>query len=183
MRRDSTHIPLEELSSRIDGELTVAAARAVEDHLGACETCRNTATEMSRIDELFRSMDVPELSPHVWHRVAAQFDEVSAAAPRRRWLDRLGLEHLSLATARTVAWSAAGAVLLAAVFIQQWSVRRTEIARLAEIDHARTVLIAQYSGTENPFRLTASNAGHDGNPFNLHQLDPDINPFQASTTR
>lgn len=183
MGTDSRHISEEQLSSRIDGELAAEDARAVNAHLEICESCRLAADEMAEIDRFLRSAEVPEVPSRVWHRVSEHLDEGVTGAPLPRLFGWLGLGSLSPGVAKSLAWSTAVTLLLAAVFVQQWSARRTEVVRLAEIDRAHSVMIAQFSESDNPFRPAGAAGGRDENPFNFHHMNRDINPFQASMAR
>lgn len=59
----------EQLSAWVDGILPEDERKTFEAHLQSCETCRQTATELSELKRKLQAMPVPSPKPGMWNRV------------------------------------------------------------------------------------------------------------------
>jgi copper(I)-binding protein len=83
------------ISARLDDEIGAAEEASLDEHLGSCRRCRDTALEMAALHRTFRvrsAEDIPDLSEEII--AAAAGDDLSTAPARtRRW------RHLTSAAA------------------------------------------------------------------------------------
>ena len=86
-----------ELSQYLDGELTPARRRQVEQHIGACECCETMAARLRQIVAACRAEGGGRPPRHVLAGAANRIKALIAedALPPRRWrnIDPRGAEH------------------------------------------------------------------------------------------
>jgi hypothetical protein len=70
----------------VDGTLSDAARRALEEHLALCPSCRALATDLRAIREMSLALERHQPPPHVWTRVAASIDGGSRHTLLAGWL-------------------------------------------------------------------------------------------------
>lgn len=171
------HIPEEQLSAWLDRELDAGDAARVDEHLQACDTCRQAAREMSEIGNIYRAAGELELPPFLWAKIASALDRrpaASLAGARAPWfslaLDRL---RIPVAAAASLTIAAAG-FLLARLAMESHYQKKT----LSEIERARIAVTASLrEESYNPFIRPVS-ADREANPFSRDKLDPGFNPFR-----
>ncbi|MDQ3645809.1 MAG: zf-HC2 domain-containing protein [Actinomycetota bacterium] len=113
----------EELSARLDGELSAHDAREVDDHLSNCADCRQEFDALSRVRAVMRIQGaerVPNLTSSVMERVRREAPRISA---RREWWAR----------GKVAAVGAAASILFLVGTGVPWVERPPDAARADEI--------------------------------------------------
>lgn len=76
----------EQLEAYHDGELSAAAASALEAHLPTCPTCSQRLAELAQMSNLFAAAPVPHLSQISLHRLHHKIaDEMDRGLVRLAW--------------------------------------------------------------------------------------------------
>ena len=174
------HIPEEQLSAWLDRELDARDAARVEEHLQTCDTCRQSAREMSEVDTIFRTAGKLELPPFLWARIESALDRRPAEPARSAgapWFS-LALGRLRIPAAAAASLIiAAGGFLLVRLGMESHHQKRT----LSEIERARIAVTASLrEESYNPF-FRPIPADREANPFSRDKLDPGFNPFRSAT--
>jgi anti-sigma factor RsiW len=96
-------VVIESLEEYLAGALEPAAQRTVQEHLSACEFCREEIRSMQAVSRLFfslRSEETPEPAPGLYARVIEQVGRQKAATP-----SFAGLFALNFAFGRRLAFA------------------------------------------------------------------------------
>ena len=112
-----------ELSARLDGEVSPATARELDEHLAGCAACRRHARDLEAVRRTLRVQpagDVPDLAPEIMQAIA---QGTAATGDGHRWRTRV--------RAATLGAAAAAAVLLGASL--PWGQQPRDAAAAGEI--------------------------------------------------
>lgn len=70
------------LSDYLDGELTAAEGRAIEQHLDACEECRLLLAQLRRVRNEARALADPPVPDDLWAGIASRIGPAGSASSR-----------------------------------------------------------------------------------------------------
>ncbi len=173
----------DEMSSYLDGELSIADARDLESHIRACAPC---AAELQSLETSSRfvanhSREV-ELRPQVWQKVSARVAE--SPEPQAAWsiLEFLGGRRLALL---------GSAITLALLLMAGgWGVlkyRETEralVQYMADCIHVRDAQEEAETAQQNIISQDSQETAEietdaQDNPFSSVSYDSDDNPFRS----
>lgn len=169
------HLPQQQISAWLDGQLEAAKAADVEAHLQQCETCRCFQEEMASTTRMFRDLEPLKMPAYLWTRVALELGQ-SPNRQRFAWLQWRGswfFGRRELLGAAALCFISIGAVV--ALFEHRAAVR-SEMAVIAQLDSVHNALVARDSDLYNPFRSSGWTRT-DSNPFARRGLNADSNPF------
>ena len=85
---------LSRLHAYVDGEVPASLMREMEEHLGACPSCRSQVERILQVDDILDSMSVPPLPHEFSARVMAEARRRALPVPGKRPL--LGLDWMPL---------------------------------------------------------------------------------------
>ncbi len=179
----NAHVPHKMISEWLDRQCLPGDAIRVERHLDACNECRSVAAELASVNEIFRAAEKPELPPYLWTRIEARLGEENLPARAGTWSDIL-LPGILTSSRRGLALALSAVLVLAAgIFIarQTFHGRSFDLA-MAEIDRAQIALVELHPDGFNPFSRPAG-LETGMNPFAVHTMDFDSNPFQSPPDR
>lgn len=128
------HLTEDELVLYYYGEQDVAA---VEQHLGACETCRGEYQSLQRVLNSVDALPVPERAPEygadVWYRLASH---VKGGRVKSVWREWFGVRQF-------VAAGAVAALILVAFFAGRYMEKPArQVAKVAQPVRERILLVA-----------------------------------------
>lgn len=169
-----THVPQQQISAWLDGQLEAAEAAVLEAHLRQCESCRCFQEELASTTRMFRDLEPLKMPAHLWTRVAAELEQ-PPKRDRFAWLRWQG----SWAFKRELLAAAALVLIIAGAVVSLFEHRatvRSEMAVVAQLDYVHNSLVARDPDLYNPFRAS-SWVNPDSNPFTQQRLDADSNPF------
>ena len=165
------HLPEEQISAWVDGQLEAEERRLLEAHIPGCEKCRKIFEEMSEVTRLFRHEELTP-PPDLWRRISSKLDSPSRSS--WRWPLSWGRKEIGAAAAAIVLMLA-GSAWLSLRYRSEDAFRRMA---LQELDRVHTVLTTRHSETYNPFR-TSSVADSSSNPFSSGRSSEGVNPFRT----
>lgn len=70
------------LSEYLDGELTAAEGRALEQHLDGCEECRSLLAQLRRVKNEARALADPPVPDDLWAGIASRIGPAGSASAR-----------------------------------------------------------------------------------------------------
>jgi anti-sigma factor RsiW len=116
---DNDHPWQDRLSEYLDGTLTDAEVRSLEEHLVGCESCRAAIADLRMVVERLRGDQMDPVPPDAWSRIARRLTVqrlVNAPAGRERGSHLIAARTLRLiATAASLVVTLIGGVWIGAV--------------------------------------------------------------------